>query len=111
MFCAIGEIEQQAGALAVLRHEEDAGVDRIGGGRKVHFLAVERDAARLRPVDAEQDAGELRSPGADQARQSEDLAGVEVEVDLVAGIGGGAHARDRRAPPRRRSSTGARSRP
>ena len=99
------EVEQQAGALAVLGHEKDAGVDRIGGGREMHRLAVERDATRHRPVDAEQGAGEFGAAGADQAGQSEDLAGAEVEVDLAAGIGGGAqalHGKDRLAAGRRR---------
>ena len=60
----------------------------------MHLLSVERDATSHGPVDTEQDSGEFRAPGADQARQSEDLAGVEVEVDLAARIGGRAHALD-----------------
>ena len=34
MFCAIGRSSRRPGALAVFRHEEDAGVDRVGGGRE-----------------------------------------------------------------------------
>ncbi len=86
------KIEQQAGALAVLGHEKDAGADRVDGGRKVHLPSVEGDATSQGPVDTEQDPGEFRTPGADEARQSEDLAGAEVEVDLAARVSGRAHA-------------------
>ena len=37
----------------------------------------------MRPVDAEQDPGEFGAPGADEPRQPENLAGMQVEADLV----------------------------
>ena len=67
------EVEQQPGALAVLGHEKDAGVDRIGGSREAR-CARRAALRRLQCVDAEQRAGELGTPGADQPGKSEDLA-------------------------------------
>ena len=60
----------------------------------------------MRPVDAEEDARELGSSGADEPRQAENLAGLQIEVDLVGRIGRGAHAGDRDDGPSSRRRGG-----
>ena len=94
MFCAIGKSSTRPAPL------------RSSGTRKMPASTASEEVAKCAacplsakpppdgPVDAEQDPGEFGAPGADQARQSEDLAGVEVEVDVMGGIGGGAQAPD-----------------
>ena len=113
MFWAIERSSSRPGALAVLGHEKDAGLDRIGRGRRSRTsCAVERDAAARGPVDAEQDPGEFGTSGADQAGEAEDLAGVEVEIDLAARdrwTCAGASMESTTSPPR--LGRGARSRP
>ena len=95
------EVEQEAGALAVLGHQEDAVVDGVARRGDRDRLAVEarsrRPAARSMPKS---DARQLGAAGADQAGQAEDLAAPDGEVDRLVGIGGGAHGRRSRAPRR-----------
>ena len=51
-----------------------------------------RTAAAKQAVDAEDGAGELAAPGADQAGDAEDLSAPDGEVDRLGRIGGGPHA-------------------
>ena len=46
-----------------------------------HLPATDLDAAAVGGLDAEQGEGDVRSAGADEPREAEDLARVEVEFD------------------------------
>src|SRR4029077_13949338 len=70
---------------------------------ETHRAAVDRDLATLRPRDPEEHLGDLRSSGAEQAEEAEDLTLAEVEADVPDEAGGGqaAYAHQRRADRRR----------
>ena len=74
-------VEQQPGALAILRHQVDArdrshrAASAIATG-----VAVEPDRAADATVDAEDDAGQFGAPGADEAGEAEDLAAPHRQV-------------------------------
>ncbi|KUM26475.1 hypothetical protein AU467_21295 [Mesorhizobium loti] len=97
------QVEQDAGELAVLRHEEDAVRHRIGGRSDIERFAVQRDAAAEPLVDAEQNARKLGASGANQTGKAEDFATPEFQVDRVVGIGAGAHRADRERDAARRA--------
>ena len=73
----------------VLVHHADAGVQRIAWGVEVDRLAVERDVALVRPIEAGQDVRERRLPGAVLPEERVHLADVRLE------------RRRRRSPARR----------
>ncbi|BAB51502.1 mll4969 [Mesorhizobium japonicum MAFF 303099] len=84
------QVEQDAGQLAVFRHQENAVRDGVGRRTQHKRLAVELERAAEAAVDAEEHAGELSAAGADEAGKAEDLAAPDIEVDRPAGIGRGA---------------------
>ena len=53
------------------------------GLAKLTGLAAEADDAGVALVDAEEDAGHLGPPGADQSREADDLAGADLERDVA----------------------------
>jgi hypothetical protein len=62
--------------------------------READVLPSSVTSPPMRPVDAEDRARQLGAPRADEPGEAEDLARVEVEVDVVVGVGRGAHALD-----------------
>ena len=60
--------------MAVLGQVGDARIHRGGRAREADGLAVQPDLARVALVDAEQDAGDLGPPGADEPGEADDLA-------------------------------------
>ena len=85
MFAATERSSSRLGALAVLRHQVDAAVDGVARRADHDRLAVEAQRAAERRVDAEDRAGQLGPPGADQAGEAEDLAAPHVQADGVSG--------------------------
>ena len=80
---ADGHVEKQALRLAVLGEIDDAAIDRLGGRAVVDRLAFElhRPAgARFGAVDQ---AREFGAAGADQAGETEHLAGVQREAGAL----------------------------
>ena len=69
----------------VLIHHPDPVQRRVLRRPEGHLLAVEHDAAAVRPVEARQHRTERRLAGAVLAEQTVDLARAEVEVDRVDG--------------------------
>ena len=61
----------------------DPGVDRVARRREVDLLAVERDRALVRAVEAGEDVREGRLPRAVLAEQRVHFAGRGLEVDVV----------------------------
>ena len=76
------EVHHEPLLTAVLGHEADPGAHR--GGRLVarQLSAVDLDVAGVGSVDPEDRAGDLRAAGADEAREGDDLAGLDVEGDV-----------------------------
>src|SRR5690606_26768042 len=68
---------------AVLRHIGDAEIARRLRRADRDRLAVEENLAGGRRRDAEDGEGELRPPGADEAGNAEDLAGMKRQRDVV----------------------------
>ena len=75
-------VRHDAVTLALLGHEADPGLDRGAhvAGRKRQ--ALDDDVAGSRPVNAREEAQQLRPAGADQAQDAEDLAAVQVEAGV-----------------------------
>src|SRR5205807_116517 len=82
-----GEIHHQALPDAVLREIGDAMRQRLARRSRRDRLTREADAAGTRPVDAEEDAGDLGAATADQPAKAEDLAGADSERDVVEDTG------------------------
>ena len=78
------DVEQQAGALAVLGHQVDAALDRVARRLRSPPAAPSRhDLAAERAVDAEDGPGELGAAGADQPGEAQDLAAAQRQVDRL----------------------------
>src|SRR5690606_12191465 len=67
-------------ASTVLRGERDAVVDGVPGGGETGRCAMDREPADVRAVSAVQQPGELGAPGAEQACETDHLAGVDLQV-------------------------------
>ena len=80
---ADGQIQDQRLQLAILRHETDAKADRIPGGVIADRLAVDQDLAAVEVVRAEDGAGDLGATGADQTGEANNLAGTNVEGNIL----------------------------
>ena len=94
----------------VLVDHVDAARDRVRGTRDGDFLAVEQDRPLVRPGQPVEDVHERRLAGAVLAEQGVDLAGADLQIDLVVGdhariaLGDAPHLegrRDHRRFPRR----------
>ena len=72
--------QDDALALALLRHIDDAARDRVGRRADDDGLAVELQRAARRLGDAEQRLHQLAAAGADEAVEAEDLALAQVEA-------------------------------
>ena len=89
MFSRMGKSSDQPGALAILRHQIDALLDRAarrgdGGGR-----ALDPDLAALQRVEAEDGARELGAARADETGEPEDLSPPHRQADgLLRPVGG-----------------------
>ena len=68
----------------ILGNQRDAVRDRVAGLGDLDRLALDEDFARSLRVDAEQHARQRAASAAQQARDADDLAGVEREIDIVA---------------------------
>ena len=86
---------QQPLILARLGQHRDPGAHRVAWLAHPERLAVEVHRAGVEPVGAEDRPRDLGAAGADQSGEPEDLAGVDVERDVLEG------ALPRRAPGRR----------
>ena len=78
-----GKVQDEALAEPILRKIGDAGFHRrrrIGKGDR---LAGNLDAPGTRLVDAEEDAGDLGPPAADETGEAQDLAGADLERDAL----------------------------
>ena len=69
--------------LAVLGDEGDAGRDGGAGGAAPDLPALHRDRARIERLRAEDGLGRGRAPGAQEARQADDLAAVHRDIDVI----------------------------
>ena len=78
-----GELHREPVALAVLGEVADSGRDRLTRGAQLKGLAVQLDAAFGDRIGSEHGAGELSASRADQASESDDLAGAHVERAVV----------------------------
>ena len=78
-----GVFQQQALLAAVLGHKTDARTDRLAGCFDRDLFAQHLDLAGVLRVRAEQAAHELRAPRADQTVQAEDLALVDLQIDVL----------------------------
>ena len=67
----------------LLEHGGDAGGLRLLRAAEVDLAPVDADRARVRPVDAGDDLDQRRLAGAVLAQQRMDLAGTDVEADVV----------------------------
>ena len=72
--------------MAVFRHEVDAGLQNLLGGQPRDVAAVQNDLAAERLVAAEDGADELRAACADDARNAEDFARIQVEGDVAEAV-------------------------
>src|SRR3954464_2192466 len=72
-------------AFALLRQEAEAGSDRRARAAQREPPALDADLARVGPVDAGDEAQELRAARADEARDAEHLALAEPEADVAHG--------------------------
>ena len=79
---------------AVGRDERDPAANRLAGAAERRLRAVDLDAAGARAVEAEHGLEQLAAAGADEAREADDLAPLDIEID-----GGDA---PRQRPPRTR---------
>ena len=79
------DVEQQTGALAVLRHQIDARASIASRGEAMSDGSpVEPDRAAERAVDAEDGARQFGAPGADEAREAQDLAAPDRRLNRTA---------------------------
>ena len=69
-------------ALALLGQEADPGLDRGAHVAGRERQAIHDDVAGTRPIDAREEAQQLGATSADQARDAEDLAAVQVEAGV-----------------------------
>src|SRR5450432_310914 len=81
------EIEHQALLVAVLGQVGDPGMHGRRRARERHLLAGEEDLAVIRLVDPEQDPGDLRPAGADQAGESDNLTRPDRERNVAKDAG------------------------
>ena len=72
--------------MAVFRHEVDAGLQNLLGGQPRDIAAIQNDLAAERLVAAEDGADELRAARADDARNAEDFARIQVEGDVAEAV-------------------------
>ena len=77
------QARRQAGSLAVLGNQRDAGGDRVARRPELHLAAAHQHAPAVQRVDAEDCAARLGAPGAHQAGHPDDLAGPQREGDVV----------------------------
>ena len=97
--------QEAALGLAILRQQHDPGGDRLARTGWATGLAVQAIAPARARVGADQRAQQLGAAGTGQAADAEDLAGADVEIDVVE------HARRRQpADARATSLAGRRSR-
>ena len=83
MFRTIDELHDEPLLAAILRHETDTGAIAPTATTAAGARPPDRHASPRRTrVDAEDRARDLAAPGADQARQRDDLAGAHVEADV-----------------------------
>src|SRR5690606_30835733 len=80
--------QQESLLLTVLRHEADAGDDRVARPADAAGNTVDPDLAGRCAVEADQGAGQLRPTGADQAADAQHLAGPQLEADVADPCGG-----------------------
>ena len=73
--------EHQPLRAALLRHERDAKLDRLGFAADRQALSVHLEMAALKPVNAKRQTRDFGAAGADKAAEGKDLAPVEVEAD------------------------------
>ena len=81
------QAQHQSILLAILGHVADAGPDGIARTADAHRLSVDADLARVVRVEPEDGAGHLRAASTDQAGQAEDLAGADLEADVLEDAG------------------------
>ncbi len=77
-----GEIHHQALPHAVFGEVGDPVAERFARRAGCHGPALEADRAGARPVDAEQDPGDLGPTAADQAAEAHDLARADRKRDV-----------------------------
>ena len=75
-----GEVADDALRLAVLAGEGDLAVDRVPRAAQLAALRADDDLAGVGGVGAEEQPGELGAAGAQQAREADHLALVQLEV-------------------------------
>ena len=68
------EIEQQALAMALFRHEHDAGARRVARRSKRDRRAVDADLAGGWTMQAEDRFEQFRAAGADESEEADDLS-------------------------------------
>ncbi len=89
--------QQQALRLALLRHVSEAGTHGAARREAAQLRAVERDAAGIQPVRAEQRFEQMPLALADETAEPEDLAALELETHAGEGrtakVGGGEDGR------------------
>ncbi len=84
-----GQLEAQAGTLAVLGEEGDALADGIGGGFNIRGRVVEKDFARVAFLDAEEGAGDFGAARTDKAGHADDFAAANFKRDIGDAFVGG----------------------
>ena len=75
--------EHQALDAPLARDVADAEVDRLGGRRQPHLAAADDEAAAVMRRKAGERARQLLAPGADDAGNAQNLAGVQLEADVL----------------------------
>src|SRR5437764_417440 len=78
-----GQVAEQALPFAVLGQIGDAQAQRLGGRVNAYRAPVHQDLATLGRLFAEDGAGHLAAPRADQPEEAHDLAGPQLEADVL----------------------------
>src|SRR5699024_6305785 len=86
-------VEGEALRLAVLGDEGESGTDGVARAARVDHLAAHGDLAGDEALDSEDPVGDLGPAAALEARERDDLARADVEVDAADhAVTGAAHA-------------------
>jgi hypothetical protein len=87
MFSRIVRSPDDALDLAVLGAQGHAAGNGVGGREAPHHPAGHRYRAAVGLVDAEQDVGHFRAPGAEQPCKPQHLAGVQSQIERLDRVG------------------------
>src|SRR5207245_11278313 len=80
--------QDQALSLTVFRYDHDPGPYGVAGSLQPDRTTISQDRAGSRGTDATQRVGQAGAAGADEPCEAQHLAGVKLEADRVAVVGG-----------------------